>query len=142
MRLPKPNSIEPPRYGPVCPVVWEGRRREAPPYPDQSPASQKAPPLVLPAVTASQGSCLDHLEIRRQAQAVGAAAQVSFQRFLRAEMHDVAEARIDKNALHLSRLVEAEPWLLGCARSCSQPFDECGLVAGERRERHDILHDH
>src|SRR5208337_3254187 len=35
MRLPKPNSIEPPRYGPVCPVVWEGRRREAPPYPDR-----------------------------------------------------------------------------------------------------------
>src|SRR5271165_1568852 len=31
---PKPNSIEPPRYGPVCPVVWEGRCREAPPYPD------------------------------------------------------------------------------------------------------------
>jgi hypothetical protein len=51
---------------------------------------------ALPAVTASYGSCLDHLEIRRQAQAVGAAAQVSFQRFLRAEMHDVAEARIDK----------------------------------------------
>jgi hypothetical protein len=21
-------------YGPVCPVVWEGRSREAPPYPD------------------------------------------------------------------------------------------------------------
>ena len=31
------NPIEPPWYGPVCPVVWEGRRREAPPYPDQSP---------------------------------------------------------------------------------------------------------
>ena len=28
------NSIEPPWYGPVCPVVWEGRSREAPPYPD------------------------------------------------------------------------------------------------------------
>ena len=28
------NPIEPPWYGPVCPVVWEGRRREAPPYPD------------------------------------------------------------------------------------------------------------
>ncbi len=28
------NSIEPPWYGPVCPVVWEGRRRETPPYPD------------------------------------------------------------------------------------------------------------
>jgi hypothetical protein len=32
------NSIEPPWYGPVCPVVWEGRRREAFPYPDQCPA--------------------------------------------------------------------------------------------------------
>ena len=30
---PKPNSVEPPRYGPVCPVVWEGWRREASPIP-------------------------------------------------------------------------------------------------------------
>ena len=29
------NSIEPPWYGPVCPVVWEGRSREAPPYPHE-----------------------------------------------------------------------------------------------------------
>ncbi len=29
------NPVEPPWYGPVCPVVWEGRRREAPPYPDR-----------------------------------------------------------------------------------------------------------
>jgi hypothetical protein len=28
------NPIEPPWYGPVCPVVWEGRCRKAPPYPD------------------------------------------------------------------------------------------------------------
>ncbi len=28
------NPVEPPRYGPVCQVVWEGRRREASPYPD------------------------------------------------------------------------------------------------------------
>ena len=34
MSLPKLNPIEPPWYGPVCPVVWEGRRREASPYPD------------------------------------------------------------------------------------------------------------
>ena len=34
MRPPKPNSIERARYGPVCPVVWEGRCREASPYPD------------------------------------------------------------------------------------------------------------
>src|SRR5262245_13705189 len=30
-----PNPIEPPWYGPVCPVVWEGWSRKAPPYPDQ-----------------------------------------------------------------------------------------------------------
>ena len=30
--------LEPPRYGPVCQVVWEGWSREAPPYPDQPPA--------------------------------------------------------------------------------------------------------
>src|SRR5207302_6310460 len=29
------NLIEPPWYGPVCPVVWEGWRRETSPYPDQ-----------------------------------------------------------------------------------------------------------
>ena len=33
----RPNSVEPPWYGPVCPVVWEGRHREMPPYPDQLP---------------------------------------------------------------------------------------------------------
>ena len=36
MLLPQLNSIEPPWYGPVCPVVWEGWRREVSPYPDQS----------------------------------------------------------------------------------------------------------
>jgi hypothetical protein len=28
------NFTEPPWYGPVCPVVWEGGSREAPLYPD------------------------------------------------------------------------------------------------------------
>ncbi|WP_412177323.1 group II intron maturase-specific domain-containing protein [Mesorhizobium sp. ZC-5] len=37
MSLPKLNPIEPPWYGPVCPVVWDGRRREASPYPDRIP---------------------------------------------------------------------------------------------------------
>jgi len=32
--LPTLNPIEPPWYGPVCPVVWEGWRREVSPYPD------------------------------------------------------------------------------------------------------------
>src|ERR1700676_3078855 len=37
------NSIEPPWYGPVCPVVWEGWRRETSPYPDQSPSANPIP---------------------------------------------------------------------------------------------------
>src|SRR5205807_7879486 len=36
MSLSKLNPVEPPWYGPVCPVVWEGWRREASPYPDQA----------------------------------------------------------------------------------------------------------
>jgi hypothetical protein len=28
------QPAEPPWYGPVCPVVWEGRHREVSPYPD------------------------------------------------------------------------------------------------------------
>ena len=33
----KLNPVEPPWYGPVCPVVWEGRRCEASPYPVHRP---------------------------------------------------------------------------------------------------------
>ena len=35
------NPVEPPWYGPVCPVVWEGRRREASPYPDLRPDAEE-----------------------------------------------------------------------------------------------------
>ena len=35
MFRPRLNPVEPPWYGPVCPVVWEGRCRETPPYPDR-----------------------------------------------------------------------------------------------------------
>src|SRR6266478_8422739 len=35
MSLPQLNPVEPPWYGPVCPVVGEGRHREVSPYPDQ-----------------------------------------------------------------------------------------------------------
>src|SRR5208337_4009623 len=34
------NPPEPPWYGPVCPVVWEGWRRETPPYPDYTKTAQ------------------------------------------------------------------------------------------------------
>src|SRR5512147_1964067 len=40
------NPIEPPWYEPVCPVVWQGRSREAPPYPDQCGLSGLSPGLV------------------------------------------------------------------------------------------------
>jgi len=35
MSLPKLNPVEPPWYGPVCPVVGEGWHREVSSYPDQ-----------------------------------------------------------------------------------------------------------
>ena len=38
-----PKSVEPPWYGPVCPVVWEGWSREAPPYPDWRQQKTAAP---------------------------------------------------------------------------------------------------
>src|SRR5439155_8298322 len=34
MSLPKLNPVEPPWYGPVCPVVGEGWHRAVSPYPD------------------------------------------------------------------------------------------------------------
>jgi hypothetical protein len=59
--LPTLNPIEPPWYGPVCPVVWEGWRREVSPYPDpwesQDPLSRRpmvgiGTPLQFPRATA------------------------------------------------------------------------------------------
>jgi hypothetical protein len=35
--LPKLNPVEPPWYGPVCPVVGERWHREVSPYPDHCP---------------------------------------------------------------------------------------------------------
>ena len=40
MSLPKLNPVEPPWYGPVCPVVGEGWHREVSPYPDYLRVSQ------------------------------------------------------------------------------------------------------
>src|SRR6266436_5125518 len=42
MSLPKLNPVEPPWYGPVCPVVGEGWHREVSPYPDQSGLLRRA----------------------------------------------------------------------------------------------------
>ena len=46
------NLIEPPWYGPVCPVVWEGWRHEVSPYPDHRrnlviPARSGEGPLTI-----------------------------------------------------------------------------------------------
>ena len=65
-RPPKLNSVEPPRYGPVCQVVWEGRRREASPYPDLGRSFAvpgqfwKAAILPNPAFDADLQIRLDH----------------------------------------------------------------------------------
>ena len=50
MLLLKLNPIEPPWYGPVCPVVWEGRRREVSPIPIPAPKRPDAParPVLSP----------------------------------------------------------------------------------------------
>jgi hypothetical protein len=37
MSLPQLNPVEPPWYGPVCPVVGEGWHREVSSYPDPCP---------------------------------------------------------------------------------------------------------
>jgi hypothetical protein len=50
MSLPKLNPVEPPWYGPVCPVVWEGWYREVSPYPDQQPLRNGARALYKMAV--------------------------------------------------------------------------------------------
>ena len=47
--LPTLNPIEPPWYGPVCPVVWEGWRREVSPYPDPCPFSDLVRRLTKPS---------------------------------------------------------------------------------------------
>ena len=51
MSLPKLNPVEPPWYGPVCPVVGEGWHREVSPYPDLLRVSEfRRPAHVLPAL--------------------------------------------------------------------------------------------
>ena len=56
------HPAEPPWYGPVCPVVWEGRRREAPPYPDQLPQG----PSVCDKMAPREGATRD-IELDRRA---------------------------------------------------------------------------
>ena len=38
---------EPPWYGPVCPVVWEGGSREAPPYPNSDEGKRELPTALV-----------------------------------------------------------------------------------------------
>ena len=60
------HPAEPPWYGPVCPVVWEGRRREAPPLSRSAStgpvrvgqdASQGGGPCVMSSWTAASSDC-------------------------------------------------------------------------------------
>src|SRR4029077_12565593 len=48
---PKLNPVEPPWYGPVCPVVGEGWHREVSPYPDHV---EVAPGVVMVVAAAKR----------------------------------------------------------------------------------------
>jgi hypothetical protein len=60
MSLPKLNPVEPPWYGPVCPVVGEGWHREVSPYPDLCPECDTQ---ALKAVFHGQAATLDAARI-------------------------------------------------------------------------------
>ena len=58
MSLSKFNPVEPPWYGPVCPVVWEGWHREVSPYPDPCPIAvitRAQPKRLVRVVSAHPG---------------------------------------------------------------------------------------
>src|SRR5215472_11566642 len=57
MFLPRLNPIEPSWYGPVCPVVWEGWRREGSPYPDPG---QRDP--ILGDLGRAENACDQHCQ--------------------------------------------------------------------------------
>src|SRR5438874_5159195 len=48
MSLPQLNPVEPPWYGPVCPVVGEGWHREVSPYPNHIILGECRSNLLLP----------------------------------------------------------------------------------------------
>ena len=78
MSLPKLNPVEPPWYGPVCPVVGEGWHREVSPYPDHRPFAD----VIGSDVEAAYRPC-DMFDKRRQlmeawARYIGAAEVLSF----------------------------------------------------------------
>ena len=54
------NLVEPPWYGPVCPVVWEGRRREASPYPDPWHVATVLALQQLRPLSGVNQTCLGH----------------------------------------------------------------------------------
>ena len=72
MSLSKLNPIEPPWYGPVCPVVWEGRSREASPYPDQvADLSNAAPSPMLDILLRTGVRAVLAVPLLHQAEVVG-----------------------------------------------------------------------
>ena len=54
------NPVEPPWYGPVCPVVWEGRHREVPPYPDNARFWPDAQPFPLDSRVRAYTGVIEH----------------------------------------------------------------------------------
>ena len=78
--MPRLNPVEPPWYGPVCPVVGEGWHREVPPYPDPRRVSPVAPrrregPLTEPTAGAQKRDPANTAAAEQSLQAAIAIAQ-------------------------------------------------------------------
>jgi hypothetical protein len=84
--------------------------RGIPPSRPVASAASRGGRLASPTMLLTAGSCdrrLDHGKVGRHAQPVTPASQVAFRRFLRAEMHDPAEAGSKKGncSPHLGEVV-------------------------------------
>jgi hypothetical protein len=69
MSLPKLNPVEPPWYGPVCPVVGEGWHREVSPYPDRGGGVVICPNSPMPESGISASTFESPMKKARQSPA-------------------------------------------------------------------------
>ena len=118
------NLGEPPWYGPVCPVVWEGRHREVPPYPDQC-AMRRLAGLAEDAehVCSFERVNREPVEPLPPRPAVAAAAFPG--ELARACQWRSPTARQNGDGLSDSTVVR-DRWVRGCANSCTVALTQTG----------------
>jgi hypothetical protein len=109
MSLPKLNLVEPPWYGPVCPVVGEGWHREVSPYPDLLPHSGRPGQR---GATRVAGAYTSEIEIETEKNATGRPVLT-----LRRERMELRPMRVPQQPLKSGLPVE-----LGAACRFPAPF--------------------